>query len=133
MEENKISITSAFLTGLVITPLILFITLGENFVSLVLISIVCTLGISLVIWLPLIWLIGYMSLSIIYFIITQFNQSSSPDNQGLLSVNNNQIYSLVDYIKKAQAKGYSDSQIETRLKEKGWTQVEINQAFQLVN
>jgi hypothetical protein len=133
MEENKISITSAFLTGLVITPLILFITLGENFVSLVLISIVCTLGISLVIWLPLIWLIGYMSLSIIYFIITQFNQSSSPDGQGLLSVNNNQIYAIVDYIKKAQAKGYSDSQIETRLREKGWTQTEINQAFQSIN
>lgn len=148
MAKQNISKISAFFTGLVITSAILFFMLGNDFFSLIFLSIVCTLGISLVIWIPLFWLVGYITLSIIYKINPQLNQSSlsndqdinqspvpnnqSLKNQGVFFVNNKQIYALVDYIKKAQAKGYSDSQIETRLKKNGWSQSEIDQAFQLI-
>lgn len=131
----------AFPVGLVVVALGLIMITGDpiNAGTLVLYSIVCTLGISLLIWVPLVWLAGFITVGIILGIaqavgfglnLTLPGQSQSIGEvfQPAVSRATVKQQSLVNYIRKAQAKGFSESQIQNRLRQEGWSLAEIEQA-----
>ncbi|MFK0733198.1 MAG: hypothetical protein HEQ35_24695 [Gloeotrichia echinulata IR180] len=127
--------------------LIVFISIAvisggiENAGMIVSASIVCTLGISLLIWIPLCWVVGWTVFEICSllfgeermrraFRIATADADQTPIN---LPINNTELLSLVDYIKKCQRQGWSDTQIYSRLKARGWEDEEIEQAQNLAN
>lgn len=74
-------------------------------------SIVCTLGISLVVWVPLAFFIG--TLVCMLFGIEK-NGSVSKEQQALR-----------DYVIRAKNSGLSSEEIKKALKDKGWSEDEI--------
>ncbi len=126
--------------GIVMTAIIGVIAVGDltSAAILFVMSVVCTFGMSLVIWLPLAWLVGILTLSLLMAIYlagkkwigwqwpalearlqrqSQDTASQSPTTQALHR-----------YISQATAKGYSDDQIQRRLLKQGWTTAEIEAA-----
>ena len=107
--------------------------------TLVVYSIVCTLGVSLLIWLPLAWLVGAVTLMLFFgiakvmgFSVTTIfpvlNRPVGEVFQPAVSRATVHQQGLINYIQKAQAKGFSTSQIHKRLRLEGWEQTEIEQA-----
>jgi hypothetical protein len=114
-------------------------------------SIVCTLGISLLIWIPLCWCVGWIVFEICSLLFGQERmrrafrivtsdasqrEANSSSNLELNSESNPQInpelLSLINYIEKTQRRGCSDTQIFNRLKAEGWEDDEIEEAQNFV-
>jgi hypothetical protein len=102
--------------------------------AIIQISLFCTLGISLVVWIPLCWFFGMLVLKIAEDIsgrtlipsdsieirsggLRQQNISPMPEN-----------ISVANYIEKGIKQGWSESQINSRLKAQGWNDEEIAEA-----
>jgi len=88
------------------------------FRQIVLLSIVCTVGISLFIWLPIAYLIG----SIILGIISLFTKSKGSIGEKMFL---KERIALEDYICGEKAKGVSEQDIISALKGEGWTENKI--------
>jgi hypothetical protein len=145
--------------GALIVYLSLAVASGSfaNAGTIVVASIICTLGISLLIWIPLCWCIGWIVFEICslafgkermrrafgmatsdasqseansYF--SNLEPSPEPNPELLSPVLNRQRIILVDYIGKAKRQGLSDTQISSRLKAQGWDDIEIQQAQSFV-
>lgn len=97
------------------------------FPSLLAASVICTLGLGLIIWVPLFWLVGFIVLAIadLFGFPRTRVQATSPVQRD--------IRAITGYISQSRVQGASDTQITTRLREKGWTDDEINRAFQTFN
>ena len=100
------------------------------------ISVICTLGLSLFIWIPFFWIVGFIALEIFgLFGRVSANGGHAGAGQGAgdrpvaLSVRTD-TQAMVSYINQSRVHGASDQQIATRLRSKGWTDGEINHAFQ---
>ncbi|NEO83999.1 MAG: hypothetical protein F6J87_07040 [Spirulina sp. SIO3F2] len=185
-----------------------------SFGGVMVVSIVCTLGIALLIWLPLFWLLGRLTLAafnycningqsatpqqkfgdmartvimgflgvsmiavplgvfglvalidqtpkqgwIVWLLVLWLAGRLTPRILNVLGINLSnfalggsrsgveggevlpslrkptpQQQSLVNYIRKAQAKGFSESQIQSRLNQQGWSNTEIEQAQAMVS
>jgi hypothetical protein len=113
--------------------------------AILLFSIICTAGISLILWLPLWYGVGYLTVILFRLLVRAFGgQPSSPPatpKQPLAqaaptgepeqALSRDQI-ALTNYIKKARAKGLNREAISKALQANGWKVESINQGFQLV-
>lgn len=97
------------------------------FPSILAASVICTLGIGLIVWVPLFWLVGFVVLA-----IAELFGFSRSRVQATLPVQRD-IRAITGYIHQSRVQGASDTQIATRLREKGWTDDEISRAFQTFN
>jgi len=106
-------------------------------------SVVCTLGMSLVIWLPLAWLVGIVTLSLLMAIylagkkligwqwpLLEARLQRQPQDTAGQSPTTQALHR---YISQATAKGYSEDQIQRRLLKQGWTTAEIAAAQTLTS
>jgi hypothetical protein len=74
-------------------------------------SIVCTLGISLVVWVPLAFFIGTLACKLFGI-----------EKKGPVS---KEQQALRDYVSRAKNSGLSSEEIKKALKDKGWSEDEI--------
>lgn len=134
----KVFFRSPFLICL--GTLIVFITISAICGSITLAgtligaSIICTAGISLLIWIPLCWSVGWLVFEISSLLFGQARMrrvfrvatvDASPAQSDLLS--------LVDYIQKCHHKGWGDDKITNILRAQGWENQEIEEAKYLAN
>lgn len=136
-----ISSVVAIPTGAVIILCSLAIFSGDlqAALAMILISIVCTLGISLLIWIPLCWLAGILTIGISVGLVKLLRSQVQQKVPGEAIVQPAIVdralaerQSLANYIRKAQKKGLSESQIQSRLRQEGWSVTEIANAQALV-
>ena len=96
--------------------------------GLVAFSIICTLGISLILWLPACYLVGFLPVWALRQLLRDPAESSDAhpaDNPGHTAVPSEPKLShdqlaLVNYIKKARAKGLNQERIRQNLERNGW-------------
>ncbi len=117
--------------------------------TLILLSIICTLGISLAIWIPLSYLVGWGVLWSIQFVLRLVKatesgpQAESPKSkiqtlskqldqtlQAESSLTNDQR-ALANYITKARGKGLTNEEISSKLRNNGWSVDAIKWGFAL--
>lgn len=118
------------LVGTVVSYVIIAIALGDAVAAwtFILISLVCTLGMSLVMWVPLWWLTGLIVLAVLDLIRIAITHSSNTQRRSTEPTERDTI-ALVGYISRSRIAGASDGQITQRLREQGWTQTEIARAL----
>ena len=90
------------------------------------VSIVCTAGVSVVIWAPLALLTGkgiFKLLELLGWDV--FPAVTSVDRPKI----SNEETSLVNYIEKARKHGFSDERIASFLRDQGWSADDITKAF----
>lgn len=120
------------LTGLLV--IIVGASLTGNFQSLLglaLMSITCTAGIGLVVWIPLCDIIGSLSLAVIRATAAMFSDSGrkeegAPEQKGAML---KEQMAIEQYIDRAKFYGLSNEQILSALKNGGWSDVEIQAAY----
>ena len=122
----SVAIFSLFAGDIDIIPLL---------ISVFVFSIICTLGFSLVFWIPLFWIIGYFVLEVSGLFNRLFGtrgDSGARGTGGLQAIRSAQTdtQAIVRYINQSRGYGVSDQQIATRLRSKGWLDSEIDHAFQ---
>jgi hypothetical protein len=108
--------------------------------GLLFISIICTLGISLTIWIPLWYFVGWLTIGLVRWLakiirgtpsrLNSQQPESARSDQPTLPKNR---LALVSFITKAREKGLTDEQIILQLKNNGWAEDEINWALDFVN
>ena len=126
---------NAIILGLPIVFLSLAMMTGSliNAASLLAFSIICTLGIGLVFWLLIAWIVGWIILS---GVVPLFKQMFPSVGQGN-SANEEDRWeggeaALKGYIQRSVAANATESQITNRLISQGWSETEIEQAYQAV-
>lgn len=119
------------LVGIPITFLLLALFSGgfANAWQILSISIVCTAGISLIIWIPLFWAVGWLTFEIYGLISKLIGQRTAP--QEVAEIDSQQV-SLIKYIEKCNRQGWSETQIISRLRAHGWSDEEIIEAQNIV-
>lgn len=110
-------IGAAILVGL----MSIFLTPGPA-VSIIYYSVVCTAGISLVIWIPLATGVGRMA----RYIFSRGDQTLKPS---MPSVAVNRQTAIETYIRDATFKGAPIEQIVQQLRALGWSQQEIDRVI----
>lgn len=125
---------SAVLIGLPIVFLGLVIMTGgfNNAVSMVFFSIVCTIGIGLAFWLFIAWIVGWMILLVVEPLSVLWTSSEEPRNPANGDRWEGGQTALRGYIQRCLAVHATESQITNRLISQGWTEPEIEQAYQAV-
>jgi len=100
------------------------------------ISIICTAGITLVIWLPALWLLGTVVMKIFGLFFGRKSQqlptntSSQPIGNGSLTPSSNNELAIIGYIVSSRNSGVAnDTVIRSNLKSGGWSDVDIDNAF----
>jgi len=91
--------------------------------GLLFVSIVCTAGIGLLLWFPLSYMVGTLA-----FKILKIDQNKKVSIELTKKITNN-TQAIVNFIIHAQQSGYSGSEIERVLKENGWSDSDIKDAF----
>lgn len=91
-------------------------------------SVICTYGISLVLWIPLCYGTGSLAVSI----YESLSKSRKTDGEGPKSPLTNDQKALTGYIHQSRNKGVSDDSIFSMLKNNGWAENAIRDAFGLV-
>jgi hypothetical protein len=133
METRK---TVALLLGLPITFISLALLAGgiENAWIILWTSVVCTAGISLLIWVPLWWFVGWVIIKIFESLTgrtiaggADIEETQAISSGETVAISSDQK-SLINYIEKAKKQGMSETQISNRLKAQGWGEDEIQQA-----
>ncbi len=102
-------------------------TLGQ----LVFLSIVCTAGVGLIVWIPLLVIVGYVQLGLIelLFAVLYVNQhSATAPALGRSTATGSGRPSVSRYIERMQGAGVPDEMILARLKRAGWSEQELTQA-----
>jgi hypothetical protein len=119
--------------GFVVSTLLLMLFAGgiqEAFMVL-LISIVCTAGIGLVVWIPLWWGVGWLTLTVsgrFWGPGDEGGDSPRPAAPGGAEPASSEELSLVQFLKQAQARGVSRETIDHALTGAGWSEAEILKA-----
>ena len=102
-------------------------TMGQ----LVLLSIACTFGVSLIIWIPLLCTVGYVQLILIelLFQVKHVDQRrATAPALGRSTATGSGRPSVSRYIERMQGAGGPDEMILARLKRAGWSGEELTQA-----
>lgn len=145
------------MVGWVVTYIILAIVLADPGSALILmaLSVICTAGISLILWVPLGYGVGWVVLAIVgLFVKTRAGDGEkksgsgnhSPVSPGKLPVLSNLLepelqrkpgltgdqQAITNYIKKARARGLTPEQITANLKNNGWSMDSINWGLNFV-
>ena len=96
-------------------------------------SIICTAGVSLVLWIPLWLAIGSIVMQIMNHFLT--NKTAKPGDDGggnQTPTLTNEQKALTDYIKQSKSKGVDENNIFSLLKANGWAENAIHEAFGIV-
>lgn len=102
--------------------------------SFVLISIICTGGLTLIIWIPVLLILGQIFGTLIMAIYHLFNKNSSvgiktQDNSSGNVSSNNEL-AIIGYIVSSHNAGIADNEIiRANLKTGGWNDIDIDNAF----
>lgn len=92
-------------------------------------SIICTGGITLIIYVPLAWVIGKLIFWLISFLPYQLNNQQNK-NIPFKSAVSNEDKAISNYIQQARSLGLSDVIIKNKLlTEGGWLSVQIDKFF----
>ena len=141
--------------GIVLSYVILAILLGNpnDVFTLMALSIICTAGISLIIWVPIWYGLGYLVVMLANMILkaagvdvaAMFGKKpntatnalqTTPDSLDQNAIDTSNLtkdqVALINYIRKAQQKGLSNDTITQNLGKNGWNTDSISQAFRLV-
>lgn len=118
--------------GFLISFLVTAIFAGgvQNALFLLLVSIVCTAGIGLVLWIPVWWFVGAFTL---YVWFKSFRGKPAlklepvPNATELRKVEH---LALKAYVDKAMANGMSPDEMTRRLQDNGWQKADIERAYQ---
>lgn len=101
-------------------------------------TIICTLGIGLVFWIPVWWLVGFLLTVPLKLIVLKLQSDEEAARQQAAKAKKNKLIAdaetqLVDYIRRKMASGGDkrDALIK-QLKGVGWNDAEIANAFQRV-
>ncbi|MEI6587360.1 MAG: hypothetical protein WCO05_00240 [Candidatus Moraniibacteriota bacterium] len=116
-----------FFFGLITALILLFILGGAEAIQALVTTIICTLGITLIAYIPIAYLIG-LGIEKIFYSITG-RQSSIEMTSELNSADQ----AVVNYITDARNAGMSNEIIRSNLKENGWATEAIDKAFSIVN
>ena len=130
--------------GIIVTIIFLTIFMAGDISSALLIlvfSVICTAGISLILWLPIWYGVGYLMVALFRLLVRAFGGQPSSPQQPLAqaapageqgqALSRDQL-AVTNYIKKARAKGLNRESISKTLQTNGWTADSINQGFQWV-
>lgn len=127
--------TTRVLTGLLVISVGASLTGNfQSLLSLALMSIMCTLGIALVVWIPLLYVIGLIALACVsgiramvaMFSETERKEEGAPEQKGTLL---KERMAIEQYIDRAKFYGLSHEQILSALKNGGWSDAEIQAAY----
>lgn len=125
--------TGQIVIGFVVSVLLLMLIAGgiEEAFLILLVSIVCTAGIGLVVWIPLWWAVGWLTLTL----FRKFRGTGAAgDSAGRAAAGageqpaSSEELSLVQFLKRAEARGVSRDKIDRALVNAGWSEAEILQA-----
>lgn len=124
------------LVGMFLVLLILAIFGGSGGLQFFAWSIICTVGISLILWVPAFFVVGSIFVWIISAVTRGkvFGEGSPVSNDkhtNKRSLTNKQ-QALADYIWKAKAQTLNDNQILAILMKQGWSEQEVKEAFAIV-
>jgi hypothetical protein len=120
------------LVGFIISIPITVILAGgvQNAFGLMLVSIVCTAGIGLVFWIPVWWLVGVITIDVLFKNVkgkSDQKQESVPNPTELPKLD---YLALTAYIGKATASGMDLDEITRRLRFNGWQKTDIETVYQ---
>lgn len=124
------------IVGIPILVFIFFLWGGEDGFGFLFLTIICTLGISLVVYLPVCYILGSLAFFMFGYGKNKFTEKNTNTinkeayNWSYREMINNQNLAIINYIKQAIEYGLSNEQIKQRLKEKGWSDIVINKAFE---
>lgn len=98
-------------------------------------SIVCTLGVSLILWIPIWWIVGSITILVAPRLGNTLNEARPEANNQLVTAQRASPAqrAIAQYIKKAENSGLSDQAIDNRLVANGWSEDEIELARGLAN
>ena len=119
--------------GLPFTLIGLLVMTGSlsNALGLFLISIICTVGIGLAFWLLISWMIGW---TILMLVLPFTSTASTAESRNSSSENRWEggQTALRGYIQRSLAAQATETQITSRLINEGWSESDIEQAYQAV-
>jgi len=124
---------------------------GDAF-SFIAFSVICTLGVSLILWIPACYVVGYLPVLLFRLLMTASSKSDTGTRPAASKKKTLQALSdrlkadsatgglepthdqqaLLDYVDKASLKGLSREQITSNLRQNGWNMDSINWAFNFV-
>lgn len=93
--------------------------------TLVLASVVCTLGAGLVVWIPLAWGCGMV------FKLLMRMRPGGGGTAGAGSIADRRLTALVPYVHRAIVNGISRERVERMLGRHGWTPDDVREAWRL--
>ncbi|MDH4091942.1 MAG: hypothetical protein OEV74_21545 [Cyclobacteriaceae bacterium] len=121
------------LTGLVIVGLGGSLLIGEKFLELIFLSILCTAGAGIFIWLGIVYIVGVIGLAV-YNLIRKAWSDTDAEAKGspapAVKMSSHDI-ALSNYIRVARAAGNPDLNIRQRLVENGWNPQKVDDALRL--
>jgi hypothetical protein len=117
----KFTIDTLVGAAILVVLMSIFLTPGPA-MSVIYYSVVCTAGISLVIWIPLATGIGRMA----RYIFSRGDETLKPS---MTSVSANRHQAIETYIRDATCKGTPIEQIVQQLRALGWSQQEIDRVI----
>lgn len=99
---------------------------GQGFLTLFFLSVICTGGVGLVIWIPACYAIGLL----LTFWFLPFDSTSPQDKtRRYLQLTKDQV-ALASYVKRCQTRGQPTDDILRSLANSNWTTGQIAEAFQ---
>ncbi len=105
--------------GIVVLGLIAMV--NQDFAGFLGVSIVCTLGAGLLIWLPIAWMIGAAILAI----FMPSEEKGGNEQLTLGEMMQFEFTALNNFYTDAKAKGISTEEIQKKLIEAGWTEEQV--------
>ena len=118
--------------GFFVTLFLLALFTGvSNAISIYVGTIICTGGISLILWVPLWFGVGTITIMIVYMI----RESRASPQQGSTSkkIVTNDQKAIIDYLLLSRSYGMNDDEIFSILMTNGWSGDAITEAFTLAN
>lgn len=108
----------------------------SSLLSFAIISIVCTMGVSLVVWIPAVYGIGWVTLAFVGAVAARVPEGGQPQPERSEQNENRpapaqpgrgwkEQSAIEQYLARAKIYGLSDEQTATALKAGGWSDAEI--------
>jgi hypothetical protein len=98
---------------------------GTGFLTVLVMSIICTLGVSLLVfWIPIWWVVGFMLLAL-YDVVRRRRQGAAAASTDPFKL------AGVDFIRQSRAVGLKDDAIRGHLLVGGWTEAQVNDVMTL--
>jgi hypothetical protein len=119
------------LTGLVIVVLGGGLLMGEKFFELIFLSILCTAGAGIFIWLGIIYIVGVIGLAVYNLIRKAWSDTDAKGSPAPAVKMSSHDIALSNYIRVARAAGNPDLNIRQRLVENGWNPQKVDDALRL--